>query len=248
MGGKKARGDSVAVRIAAYFASHDGVITAGQAYAAGMTAGGVRCKVRAGLWVPHARSVYLSAEHQMTDMARLRIATAACGGTADRSAAAWLHGLILELPDTITMSVSRSAHGGGACAVQSDTKRRDFPAEDVTTVCGVSTVGVPLAILQVAAVLDPDCAIGMMDRALQTKRVGLRALRDSLETNRSQRPKGCSSDCSRSTESPDGNSRSGWAGVGWISFGRNWESQCLFTAGHSITSTTDGMQTYAPAM
>lgn len=171
------------VRVAEHLAAHDGVITAAQARDLGMTHDEVKNKVLVRLWIPHARGVYLSAEHRMTEMARLRIAVATRGGVMDRTAAAWLHGLIRDLPDTITMSIPRSTHGTGDCAVATDCKRRTFPVEDVTRIAGVPATGLPLTILQAVAELDVNEAVTIMDRALQTNRVTVRKLRDCLDRN-----------------------------------------------------------------
>ncbi len=178
MGDKK----STAVRVAWHLAEHDGVITTDEALALGMSGDQVHRRVACGLWVPHARSVFLSAEHRMTDAARLRIALAANGGVADRSAAAWLHGLIDDLHDEVTLSVPRSTHGV-ACRVPTAVRRRTFPAEDLTRVRGLPTTALPLTLLAAASELGVDDGISLMDRALQTRCVTLKELRGALERN-----------------------------------------------------------------
>ncbi|ALG86616.1 hypothetical protein ACH46_05245 [Gordonia phthalatica] len=172
----------MAIRTAEFLADHDGVIETTQALNLGMTRDQVHHKTDVGLWRSHARSVFLSAEHHLTDMAAVRIASLAHqGATVDRSSAAWLHGLIDEAPSTVTMSVPRSVHGTCACSILTEIRRRSFPSEDLTTVRGIRTTALPLTVLAAAADLDDGIAI--MDRALQTKRVSLRELRAALDRN-----------------------------------------------------------------
>ncbi|WP_420041225.1 hypothetical protein [Gordonia sp. MP11Mi] len=148
-----------------------------------MSAGEARGKLAAGLWIPHARGVYLSAEHQMTDMARLRIAVAATGGVVDRTAAAWLLGFLPDLPDIITLSIPRSAHGAAHGAVDTSCKRRSLPSEDVMATRGVPVTREALTLLQLASALAIDEAITIIDRAVQTERVLVHELRASLDRN-----------------------------------------------------------------
>ncbi len=170
------------MRVAWHLAEHDGVISTDEALALGMSADQVHRRVASGLWVPHARSVFLSAEHRMTDAARVRIALAANGGVADRSSAAWLHGLTDDLPDEVTLSVPRSAHGA-ACLVPTSVRRRTFPHEDLTTVRGLRATALPLTLLAASSELGADEGIALMDRALQTRCVTLKELRAALERN-----------------------------------------------------------------
>lgn len=171
-----------AIRVAEFLADHDGVIGTSQALDLGMTRDQVHHKSNLGLWRPHARSVFLSAEHHLTDMAAMRIAAIAHHGSiTDRSSAAWLHGLINGPIPTVTLSVPRSTRGDGACSVPTQIRRRSFPHEDLTTVRGIRTTALPLTVLAAAGGLDDGIAI--MDRALQTKRVSLQDLRTALERN-----------------------------------------------------------------
>ncbi|MCF8606036.1 endonuclease domain-containing protein [Gordonia sp. HY442] len=171
------------IRVAEHLAGHDGIITAARAYELGMSIDEVKHKVLVRLWIPHARGVYLSAEHRMTEMARLRIAVATHGGVVDRTAAAWLHGLINDLPDVITLSVPQAVHGTADCAVTTDSTRRTFPSEDIAAVAGIAVTALPLTILQAATELYIDIAVSVMDRALQIKRVAVTELRASLDRN-----------------------------------------------------------------
>ena len=128
-----------------------------------------------------ARSIYLSAEHHLTEASRARIAVAAYDGVADRSTAAWWHGLIEELPSPVTLSVAGSTRSQERMGFAVEAKRRSFPSEDLTVVRGLPIVDLPLTVLQVAA--ERDDGIEIMDRALQERRVHLVDLRRSLERN-----------------------------------------------------------------
>lgn len=148
-----------------------------------MTRGQLRARTESGLWVPHARSTFLSAEHRMADMARIRIvAEGYSGAVVDRTAAAWLHRLTKVLPDEVTISTPRSSHVVDSCSVPASVCRRTYPAEDVTTVKGVVTTAVPLTVLAAAADLGDD-GVALMDRALQMRCVTLKELRAALERN-----------------------------------------------------------------
>ncbi|SEE20501.1 Protein of unknown function [Gordonia malaquae] len=178
---------SVGVRAARFLADHDGVITTAQARDLGMTRGQLRARTERGLWVAHARSTFLSAEHRMTDMARVRIvANGYAGAVVDRTAAAWLHGLTKVLPDEVTLSLPRSSHVVDSCTVPASVCRRSFAAEDVTTVKGLATTALPLTVLAAAADLGDD-GVALMDRALQIRCVTLKDLRSALERNAGSR-------------------------------------------------------------
>ncbi|MGB6247433.1 DUF559 domain-containing protein [Gordonia sp. (in: high G+C Gram-positive bacteria)] len=180
MGDNTICGDRPELAVARHLADRDGVITAAEARELGLSHKRIQQRLDDGLWTSEALGVYLSAEHHLTEAARLRIAVASHGGVADRTAAAWWHGLIAELPSPVTISVPRSKRGS-RCGFDVHAKRRTFPAEDVCTVRGLPVTGVPLTVLAAAAELEDG--ISMMDRALQCGRVHLTDLRRSLERN-----------------------------------------------------------------
>ncbi|WP_026919392.1 type IV toxin-antitoxin system AbiEi family antitoxin domain-containing protein [Gordonia shandongensis] len=170
------------LRVAEHLADHDGVITTAQALTLGMTRGQIRARRRSGLWTPHARSTHLSAEHRMTDAARIRIVSSAhTGAVIDRTAAAWLHGLADRLPDEVTASVARSGSNTPRCVVPASIRRRTYPAEDISNVRGIPVTALPLTVLTAAAEL-PD-GIAILDRVLQTRRVTVAELRATLDRN-----------------------------------------------------------------
>lgn len=174
------------IRVAEFLADHDGVIGTTQALDLGMTRDQVHHKSNIGLWRPHARSVFLSAEHHLTEMAAARIASIAHhGAVVDRTSAAWLHNLIDEPGPSVTLSVPRSTRGDGECSIPTQVRRRSFPREDLATVRGIRTTALPLTVLAAAGELDDG--IALMDRALQTKSVSLQELRAALERNAGSR-------------------------------------------------------------
>ncbi|MCF8601943.1 DUF559 domain-containing protein [Gordonia sp. HY442] len=169
-----------AVKVAEFLADHDGVISTDQAKSLGMSHDEVYGKSTAGLWIRHANSTFLSAEHRMTDIALVRTAALAHGGVIDRTSAVWLHGLTDELPTPITLSVPRTAHGA-ACAVDTQVRRRTFPAEDIATVRGITVTARPLTVLLGSSALRDG--IDMMDAALLRRLVTLRQLRAAADRN-----------------------------------------------------------------
>ncbi|EGD54650.1 hypothetical protein [Gordonia neofelifaecis] len=97
---------SVELSAAEYLAEHDGVITTAQARTPGMSPGQVRSRQLRGLWIPHARSTFLSAEHRMTEMARVRIAGAAHAGSVAVKDIA-----VTDLPLTVLASAAELDDG-----------------------------------------------------------------------------------------------------------------------------------------
>lgn len=167
--------------VADHLADHDGVITRSKATDLGLSRHQVQNRLDAGLWTTESQGVYLSAEHRLTEAARVRVAVAAHGGVADRSTAAWWHGLLDELPGPLTVSVPRNTRNHLQLGFDVEAKRRTFPTEDLTTVRGLPVTDLPLTVLQVAA--EHETGIAIMDRALQERRVHLTDLRRSLERN-----------------------------------------------------------------
>ncbi|MGO3325737.1 DUF559 domain-containing protein [Gordonia sp. (in: high G+C Gram-positive bacteria)] len=166
--------------MAEFLADHDGVISTDQAKTLGMSNDAIYGRTTAGLWIPHAKSTFMSAEHRMSDIAMIRIAALAHGGVIDRSSAVWLHGLTDDLPTPITLSVPRTGHGA-ACTVDTQVCRRTFPSEDTTRVRGIVTTARPLTVLLGAAELRDG--IDMMDAALLRRRVTLKELRAAADRN-----------------------------------------------------------------
>lgn len=173
--------DRPELSVARHLADHDGVIARAQAVELGMSRHQIQRRIDSGLWTVEGRGAYLSAEHRLTEAARVRVAVLAHGGIADRSAAAWWHGLIDELPSPVTVSVPRSSGVHAEVGFDIEVKRRSFPAEDLTTVRGLPVTDLPLTVLSAAAELKDGITI--MDRALQQHRVHLIDLRRSLDRN-----------------------------------------------------------------
>lgn len=167
--------------VEAHLADHDGIITTEQAYALGLSERQVRRLAATGCWQRLARGVYLSAQHHFTDRARLRAAVAAHHGVADRTAAAFWHGLLDDLPPRVTLSAPRSTRGSAQGPLAVSVRRRTFPDEDVEMLGGLAVTRRPLTVLAAAGELDDGAAL--IDRSLQTGAVSVEALCRSLDRN-----------------------------------------------------------------
>lgn len=165
----------------AFLADHDGVITTAQARALGLTQRQVSGRLRTGRWLPMSRGVHLSSQHHLTDVARVRVAVATHRAVADRTAAAFWHGLIDELPPVVTVSAPRSVHGQTQSSVAVSVKRRTFPTEDQEVLRDLKVTRRPLTVL--AAAQDVDDGAALIDRALQQGEVTVESLRASLDRN-----------------------------------------------------------------
>lgn len=173
--------DQPRLAVARHLADRDGVIARSAAIELGLSRHQIQHQLSSGLWTPESSGVYLSAEHRLTEAAKVRIAVEAHGGVADRATAAWWHGLIHDLSTPLTVSVPRSARTRVRIGFEVEAKRRTFPAEDLTVVRNLPVIDLPLTVLAAAAELDDG--IDVMDRALQQRRVHLTDLRRSLERN-----------------------------------------------------------------
>ncbi|GAA4747324.1 type IV toxin-antitoxin system AbiEi family antitoxin domain-containing protein [Gordonia alkaliphila] len=90
--------------VATELASHDGVITAQRAIACGLSRAQIQKRIRSGAWLRVARGVFRSAAHEYSEAALVRVAAAAHGGVADRTTAAWWHGLVDELATPLSVA------------------------------------------------------------------------------------------------------------------------------------------------
>ncbi len=144
-----------------------GVISLGQAVAAGMSDQAVRRRVRSGQWRRLYTRVYLVAGHRLTDEARLRAAVlwAGPGAVVSGPAAAWWHGLLPALPVQVEVTLPRRRKATAPPGVR--VRRRDLPGADVVSVRDVAMTGVALTVIE-AAVSLPDGA-ALLDRALQRR-------------------------------------------------------------------------------
>ncbi len=176
--------------IAAVVAVHDGIITASQALAIGLTRGAITARVERGVWRRVGHGVYLSAAHPFTERARLRAAVAAYRGTAAGTAAAWWHGLIPDLEPVITITVPRSRRARVGCVARVVASRRQLHADDIEIVDGLSVTGRSLTVLDCAEALAEGDGARLMDRALVTGEITVGGLSAALDRNSSRRGMG----------------------------------------------------------
>ncbi|GGF24006.1 type IV toxin-antitoxin system AbiEi family antitoxin domain-containing protein [Williamsia phyllosphaerae] len=153
-------------------ASHDGVITLGQAESVGLNRSAVQRRVAAGEWRRVGRGVYFVADREVSTRARLRAACWSVGSHAALSgtSAAWWHRLVDEPPTVVTVTARRGRHGGAVTAVT--VVHRDLDVVDVVERSDLLMTGVPLTVLDTAAVTG----MGVLDSALLRGRVSLEQL------------------------------------------------------------------------
>lgn len=156
-----------------YLRRHDGVITLGQARAAGLSKQAVNRRVRAGSWRQCHRGVYFVDDRPFTDAARIRATVWAFGDNAVASglAAAWWHGLTNFAPKDVEVTTPRN--GSGRKRPGARLRRRDLAAADIIERRGLSLTSLPLTALEAAVRGTGNRAV--MDRALQ-REAELRAL------------------------------------------------------------------------
>ena len=164
-------------------AAQDGIVTMAQALAAGISRSSIQGRVDRGRWQGIGRGGYLSTAHPFTDRARLRAAVAANRGTADRTAAAWWHGMLADLPPVITLTIPVTGRGATSVS-RTDLRRRSLDPADIETVAGLSVTRRPLTVLESGALLPDGEGARLMDRALQTGEVTVDGLRAALDRNR----------------------------------------------------------------
>ncbi|GAB3126127.1 type IV toxin-antitoxin system AbiEi family antitoxin domain-containing protein [Tsukamurella serpentis] len=168
-------------QIRGILAAQDGVISRGQARESGLSAKAIDHRIARGQWRTVGRGVYLSAEHEFSDAARLRASVLVTGGIADGASALWWHGLIDGPPARWTVTVPRNRRTGPRFIAPLGVHRRDLLAADVETVHGVRVTKRPLTLLDAAGAF-PDVT-ALLDRALQTGEVVPSALRAALDRN-----------------------------------------------------------------
>lgn len=154
------------VDVEAIVRRQDGVISRGQAVAAGLSDDQVDRRLASGLWRPVLPRVYLSRDCAMTPAGRVR-ATALWAGkdaVVSGSAAAWWHGLLERCPATVTVTVPVSRHPRGGDGIR--VRRRQLAACDRALVRGVPVTSLPLTVLEAAVELG-NAGPRFMDRALQ---------------------------------------------------------------------------------
>jgi very-short-patch-repair endonuclease len=143
-----------------------GVISRGQALAAGLTPDTIDHRLRLRRWRPLHPCVYLAAGHRPDDEVRVRAALlwAGDGAVLSGSAAAWWQGMAQRPPASVGVTVGRRRRPRSRPGVV--VRRRDLAAEDTVTHRGLVVTGRPLTVLE-ASVEQGDRGSLLLDRALQ---------------------------------------------------------------------------------
>jgi very-short-patch-repair endonuclease len=161
-----------------------GVISRDQARAAGMSGARIDRQLVSGRWLRVHPRVYLAADRDLTDEARLVAAARWAGEPSSVSgvAAAWWLGLWPAPPTVeLTVPLSRCLRPPPGVRV----RRRNLSACDRVGVRGLCLTAVPLTVLEAAVNLG-ERGGELLDRALQ-RRVRLDALRQAHHRNLSRR-------------------------------------------------------------
>lgn len=173
----------VAAEVNAALTDRDGVITTPQALGCGLSRGQLGTKVRNGSWEHYARGVYLSRQHAFTDAARVRAVVNAHRGAADRTTAAFWHGMLDVLHRPLTVCVPANSHRPPTLQEEVSLLHRSVPSEDLTTVRDLTVTGPALTVIGTISALEKD-ASAFLDRVLQRKLVTVSDLTAALERNK----------------------------------------------------------------
>ncbi|MHA6784402.1 type IV toxin-antitoxin system AbiEi family antitoxin domain-containing protein [Pseudonocardia saturnea] len=152
--------------LAPLLAQQAGVVTLGQAVAAGVSASSVHRRVRSGAWELLHPGVYLVGGHRYTDEVRIRAAWLWAGGApamVSGPAAAYWYRMLDRAPAVVELTVPRRRHlrpGPGMSVV-----RRDLSPVDRVTDRHLDLTAQPLTALETALVLPEGSTF--LDRALQ---------------------------------------------------------------------------------
>ena len=151
----------------------DGVITLPQARRAGLSQDAIDRLVRSRHWRRLARGVYFVDDRPFTDAARIRGMVWSYGNAAAASglAAAWWHGLSLDAPDVVEVTVPRKRQPTPLPG--SRLRRRDLVGADIVERQRLRLTSLPLTIVE--ASVRPGGGSRVMDSALQ-RRANLREL------------------------------------------------------------------------
>lgn len=138
-------------------ASHDGVFTTHQAHSHGVSADGIRHRVRTGQWVRVTRGVFRVADRTVDDRMRMRmrmrlaVLQTGPGAALAGAAAAWWHGLVSRVPD---VPVVVAPHGRHGTRVEDVTVwHRTVAPRDLTEVDGLTVTGLELTALDASVEL-----------------------------------------------------------------------------------------------
>jgi very-short-patch-repair endonuclease len=153
--------DSILVRQA-------GVITRGQALAAGLSRDAVDHRLRRRWWRPLHPQVYLARGHRHDDEVRVRAALLWAGEGAVLSgvAAAWWYGMVEQLPVVVGVTVPHRRRPRPRRGVA--VRRRELAVDDLTVHRGLPVTALPLTALEAAVELGGPGSL-FLDRALQRR-------------------------------------------------------------------------------
>ena len=154
----------------------DGVLTASQAQAAGLSRSAISRRRASGEWTAVAPAVYLVSGHHRSARAQARIAVLSIGDDAVLGgiAACWWLGLHPKEPAkhlVFTRRRGRHARSSATAVV----RHRDLAVEDVTVVDDLRVTRPALSVLDAAV----DLGIGVVDSALLSKALTLADLRSA---------------------------------------------------------------------
>ncbi|MCF8605779.1 DUF559 domain-containing protein [Gordonia sp. HY442] len=166
--------------IAVFLAAHDGVVDVRQAHACGLSDGDIRGRLKRGEWLALARGVYRSAAHPFTEAAVVRAAVLSYRGVADRTTAAWWHGMLRDLPLRISLSTPHRRTAPDWPIDVLATRRR-YQHESVTDVLDLPVTRKPLTALMAA--VDLPSGAQFLDRMLQKQTVTLDGLYRAIDDN-----------------------------------------------------------------
>ncbi|MFT3715406.1 MAG: type IV toxin-antitoxin system AbiEi family antitoxin domain-containing protein [Gordonia sp. (in: high G+C Gram-positive bacteria)] len=167
--------------LAAELACRDGVITTDRAMACGLTPAQIRHRVRTGAWKHVAHGVYRSASHEYSEAALVRAAVAAHGAVADRTTAAWWHGLQGECETPLTLAVRDSRRPATWTECPVDAIVRRYHPTDVIDLRGLAVTALAITVLTAAAQVSDGARV--IDRALQRQPVTLADLTAAADRN-----------------------------------------------------------------
>ncbi|MBW0117384.1 type IV toxin-antitoxin system AbiEi family antitoxin domain-containing protein [Pseudonocardia sp. KRD-169] len=143
-----------------------GVVTLGQAVAAGVSASSVHRRVRSRAWDLLHPGVYLVGGHRYTDEVRIRAAWLRAGGApamVSGPAAAYWYRMLDQAPAVVELTVPRRRHLRPAPGMS--VVRRDLSPVDLVIDRDLHLTAQPLTALETALAL-PDGSV-FLDRALQ---------------------------------------------------------------------------------
>ncbi len=145
----------------------DGVISREQAISAGITADAVDGRLANGRWRRLHPRVYLSADRELTDDARIRAAWLWAGPSAVLTglAAAFWWGLVPSAPSLPRLAVG--ATGRRHCTPGIRVVRRGIASADRVVIRGLPTAGLALTAIEASIELGQPAGSRLLDRVLQ---------------------------------------------------------------------------------